>query len=90
MDAWGREVLLSVDNSKRLATFLSAGPDGVKGNEDDVISLVVGRKNWDADRNEIMWDYTKVWRLPEGLEPVLVKVVEKPENRKAEFSKVVH
>jgi hypothetical protein len=88
-DAWGHEVLLNFDNSKRQATFLSVGPDGVKGTDDDVISLVVGRKNWDDDYDKIMWDYTKTWRLPEGLQPVLDKVIEKPENRKAEFSKAV-
>lgn len=88
-DAWGHEVLLNFDNRQRQATFLSIGPDGAKGTDDDVVCLVVGRKQWDDDRDEIMWDYTKTWRLPEGMQPVLDKIIEKPENRKAQFTKTV-
>ena len=89
IDAWGNEVLPHFDSKARTAMFVSKGPDGRQGTPDDVTCLVVGGKNWDDSRQEIMWDYVKRWTLPEGLQSAVEKAIEEPEDRKAEFSKVV-
>jgi hypothetical protein len=88
-DAWGNEVLVHFDSPTRTATFVSIGPDGQKATPDDVICRVIGGKNWDDSRDEVMWDYVKRWTLPEGLQSAVDKAVEEPEHRKVEFSKVV-
>lgn len=89
MDAWNHEILLAFDDSKRQATFLSIGPDGKKATADDVLCLVTGRREWDSSRNEAVWEYTKQWLLPEGLQGAIDAAIKQPANRKAEFSKAV-
>jgi hypothetical protein len=88
-DAWGSEILLNFDGNARRATFVSNGADGTKGTADDVICLVIGAKAFDDFYDKVMWDYTKVWKLPEGLQSAIDAVVKEPANRKAEFSRVV-
>lgn len=88
-DAWGNEILLHFNSSDRQATFVSLGPDKQKGSADDIICIVSGRRNWDNSRDEIMWDYSKAWRLPEGLQPAIDKAIEEKENRGATFTRVV-
>jgi hypothetical protein len=36
-----------------------------------------------------MWDYTKQWLVPEGLQPAIDKAIDEPANRKSDFSKLV-
>ncbi len=89
VDAWGNEVLLNFDSSTRTATFVSMGPDKQKGTPDDVICVSKGYRNWDDFYDKVLWDYRKTWRVPEGLQGAIDRAVEEPEDRKAEFSRVV-
>jgi len=88
-DAWGQEILIHFDDRQRRATFLSTGPDRIQKTPDDVVCLVTGQRAWDSSYEKVLWDYTKQWWLPEGLQSAIDKAIDTPENRKAEFSKVV-
>lgn len=73
IDVWGSEVVMDFDEGKRIATFVSAGPDKAPGTPDDLLVTAVGRKSWSEMDNRIIWEYNRTWLLPEGLEEAISK-----------------
>ena len=67
-DAWGNEILQSVQMLEHTAVFLSTGPDGRSGTSDDVILQVTGETAWDDVDKQPVYQYSKRWTVPEGLE----------------------
>ena len=88
-DAWGRELLVHLDDQTRTATFVSVGPDGNKGNNDDVICVASGVREWDSGRDEVRWNYVKSWTLPEGLEAAVKPLLPEQGRGKVQYTCVV-
>lgn len=88
-DAWGSELLLHFDSSARIATFLSVGLDKKKGTADDVIVQAVGERAWDDFHDEIMFNYSKRWQVPEGLEDATRAAADKDETRAVNTVQVI-
>ena len=89
-DAWGHEILLHFDAEPRTAVFGSFGQDGKRGSPDDIMCIVKGQRNRDTLYERTMWDYTKEWHLPEGLQPAIDRAVKDKEDRAAKFVKAVN
>jgi hypothetical protein len=87
IDAWGSEIDTAADKNREAMVILSAGPDRVKGNEDDVRCEITFARGFEDGR--MIWEQHKTWSVPEDLgDAVMNEFFDKSTDR-VEFAEVI-
>jgi hypothetical protein len=87
IDAWGGEIDTTADTNSGAAVVSSAGPDKVKGNEDDILCESTFGRGFEDGR--VIWEQHKRWSVPEDLgDAVMNEFFDKSTDR-VEFTEVI-
>lgn len=80
IDAWGGAMEAQFDSNSGLSVVVSAGPDKIRGNEDDLICSRTFASGFEDGRR--VWNTHDAWSIPEGLDgAVMNKFFDKSSDR---------